>query len=131
MEKAGRNIFSMRKTISAVLIIYLLLRSSQFAYALINASEFTLLIIVRSIVLISSLVFSYLTLKCNIFACRAMAIFLLLSGVSIFLFGIFVVSTAQYLLKILSIILGIYFSYGAIILFKFVKKEVVKEEQNI
>lgn len=55
-----------------------------------------------------------------------MLIFLSLAGISIFLFGIFAVPVTQYVMKSLSIILGAYFVYGGVILFKYIKKGEMK-----
>ncbi len=126
MTKARTNIFRFLATISAVLVVYLLLRTSQYIYALIYTSESSFLIVGRTLALVSYFVLSYLTYKRNIIAGWAMVIFLFLSGISSILFGIFAVPVAQYMIKFFSVILGAYFSYGGIILLKSIRKGEMK-----
>ena len=126
MPKAKTNIFSFLTTISAVLFVYLLLRSGQYIYTLIYASESTLLIVVRTLVLLSYFVLSYLTYKRNVIAAWVMVILLLLSGVTTFSIGILTVPIAQYMIKYLYIIMGAYFLYGGIILLKSIRKGEMK-----
>jgi len=109
-------------TISAVLIVFLLLRSVQLIYSIVYTSEGSFVILGRSLALVSYFVLSYLTYKRNIIAAWAMVIFLILSGVSILIFGIFAVPAKQYALKIFGIISGAYFSYGGIIIFRSIRK---------
>ena len=126
MAVARNNIFKFLTTIQVVLIAFLLLRSCQYIYSLIYTSENTFLVAGRTLALVSYFVLSYLTYKQNIIACWAMVILLSLSGVSIFLFGIFAASVSQYVFKLLNIVIGVYFSYGAIILFNSIRKGEVK-----
>ncbi len=113
-------------TISAVLIVFLLLRSVQLIYSIVYTSESSFLVTGRSLALASCFVLSYLTYKRNIVAAWAMVIFLFLSGISILFLGIFAVPFAQYILKLFSVIFGTYFSYGGIILLKSIRKGEMK-----
>ena len=113
-------------TISAVLIVFLLLRSVQLIYSIVYTSESSFLIAGKSLALVSCFILSYLTYRRNIIAAWAMVIFLFLSGISILFFGIFAVPVAQYILKLFNVIFGIYFSFGGIILLKSIRKGEMK-----
>ena len=106
----------------AILLVYLALRSVQLIYSIAYKSESSFLQIFRGLALIACFILSYQTFKKNIIAAWAMVFFLALSGISIFLFGVFAVNTQQAFLKIFSIIAGAYFIYGAIIILKSIRK---------
>ena len=122
MTMLKSNFFRSVTTIMAVLIVYLLLRSGLYIYALIYTSESSFLIAARTLALVSYFVLAYLTYRRNIIAGWAMVFFLFLSGISSILFGLFAVPIAQYILKLFGVILGAYFLYGGIILFKSIRK---------
>ena len=122
MVVAENNIFKFFTTIHAVLIAYLLLKSTQYIYSLIYTTENTFFVAGRILALVSYFVLSYLTYKQNIISCWAMVVLLSLSGVSTFFLGIFAVPVSQYVVKLLSIIIGAYFLYGAIILFNSIRE---------
>lgn len=108
--------------INPVLIVYVLLRSIQLIYTLVEQAENPSMILIRSLSLIAAIAFAYMTYKKNNIASWAMVCFLAISGVGIFLFGIFTVSISQYVMKAFNIFLGLYFSYGTVILFKSLRR---------
>jgi hypothetical protein len=114
-------------TISAVMIVFLALRIFQLVYSIVTSSESTVIIAGRSLTIISCAILAYLTIKKNLFAAWAMLCLLIISGISIFLFGIFAIPVKQYVFKIVSIILAAYFLYGGIILFRAIKKGEMKD----
>ena len=117
--------------ISAVLVVYLLLRCVQLIYSFFHKSESTFLTSGRGLTLVAAFAMSYLTYKRNPIAAWAMVVFLSLHGISIFLFGIFAVPVTQYLMKSCSIILGGYFVYGGVILFKYIQKGNMKDIDSL
>ena len=131
MLEKNKNILKSLTTIPAILMGYVFISVCQYLYSLIYASENFSIITIRTIVLLSSLALSYLTFKRNIIACWVMTIFLILSGISIFSFGIFAFPASQYLLKIMNIIIGIYFSFGAVVLFTAIRKGEMKDIDSL
>ena len=131
MAGKSKNIFKSLTTIPAILMGYVLIRGFQYAYSLIYSSENLSMIALRTIVLLSYVVLSYLTFKRNIIACWAMIICLILSGVSILFFGIFALPASQYLFKTMNILIGIYFSFGAIVLFRSIRKGEMKDIESL
>ena len=126
MTKNMSKICNLLATIPTVLIVYLSLRSAQFVYSLLYATESTFLVIGRTLALICGFALCYMTYKRNIIAAWIMVFILSLAGISIFLFGIFAVPIAEYKIKSLSILMGAYFIYGGIILFKSIRKGEMK-----
>ena len=108
--------------INSVLIVYVLLRSIQLIYTLVEQAENPSMILIRSLSLIAAIALTYMTYKKNNIASWAMVCFLAISGVGIFLFGLFTVSMSQYVMKVFNILLGLYFFYGTIILFKSLRR---------
>jgi len=126
MSESKKNIFKLT-TVPTILIVYLLLTCSQYIYALIIAQENITFIAVRTLAVTSYFLLSYLTYKRNIIASWAMVFFLMLSGVSMFFFGIFAVPVTQYVFKLFCVLIGVYFSYGSVVLFKSIRKGEMKE----
>lgn len=123
MAIAHTPIFKFFTSISAILIAFLLLRSYQLLYAVINASEISFTIIVRVIAIVAYFGLSYLTLSRYLLAAWGMVFVLGLSGAGNLIFGIVAVPASQYILKIFSIISGAYFTYGSAILFKSIRND--------
>ena len=105
-----------------MLIVYVLLRSIQLIYTLVEQPENPSMILIRSLSLIAAIALTYMTYKENNIASWAMVCFLAISGVGIFIFGLFTVSMSQYVMKGFNILLGLYFSYGTVILFKSLRR---------
>jgi hypothetical protein len=122
------NLIKLLTTIPAILIGYVSIRSCQFVYSLFYYSESLKMVAAHILSLLSGFVLAYLTFRRNIIACWAMVIFLILSGVSIFFFGIVVLPISQYLFKFINIVIGIYFSYGAVVLFRSIRKGEMKDK---
>jgi hypothetical protein len=108
-------------TISSVLIAFLLLRSYQLVYSVFTGSESSYITMVRGIAILPYFGLSYLTLKRNMIAAWGMVIVLGLAGASSLVFGIVTGPTSQYIIKIFSIIFGVYFAYGCCILYKSIR----------
>ncbi len=108
-------------TISSVLIAFLLLRSFQLVYSITAGTENSIVTTIRSIAIISYFGLSYLTYKKNSLAAWGMVFVIGLAGVSSLIFGIVTVPVSQYILKIFSIISGLYFAYGSVILYKSIR----------
>ncbi len=113
--------FKFLTAISSVLVVFLLLRSYQLAYAVITGSESSFATTVRGIAIVPYFGLSYLTHKKNMLAAWGMVIVLGLAGTSSLVFGIVIVPVSQYILKIFSIISGAYFAYGSSILYKSIR----------
>lgn len=131
MSVKSKNIFKSLTTIPAILMGYVLVGGFQYVYSLIYASEKLSMIAIRTIVHSSCLALSYLTFKRNIIAAWTMTIFLILSGISIFFFGVFALPASQYLFKIINIIIGIYFSFGAVVIFRSIRKGEMKDIDSL
>jgi hypothetical protein len=116
------NHFKFFSTTASILLVFLAFRSYQLVYSLIHLDDNLSIILGRSLSLIAVLILSYLTYKRKNLAAWAMVFFLVLSGFSIFSFGIFAVHTSQLALKTISIIFGAYFFYGGIIIFRSIRK---------
>ena len=117
-----RKYFGFLSTTASILLAFLAFRSYQLIYSLIYLDENLLIILGRIFSLIAILLLSYLTYKRKIVAAWAMVFFLILSGFSIFSFGVFAVHMNQLALKIFSIISGGYFFYGGIVIFRSIRK---------
>jgi hypothetical protein len=117
-----RKYFGFLSTTASILLAFLAFRSYQLIYSLIYLDENLLIILGRIFSLIAILLLSYLTYKRKIVAAWAMVFFLILSGFSIFSFGVFAVHMNQLALKIFSIISGEYFFYGGIVIFRSIRK---------
>jgi len=131
MIEKNKNVLKSLTTIPAILLGYVLISICQYLYSLIYASENFSMIAIRTIIFLSSLTLSYLTFKRNIIACWVMTIFLILSGISIISFGIFAFPASQYLFKIMNIIIGIYFSFGGVVLFTSIRKGEMRDIDSL
>ncbi len=120
------NILKAMATIPAIVIFYVLLKVAQYLYVLIEVSESFSMIAIRTIVLLSNLAIAYLSFRRNIIACWSMIVFMSLSGLSIFLFGVFTVPISRYLVKVMDIGIGLYILFGCVVLFKAIKKGEMK-----
>lgn len=118
-------------TTQSILVAFLAFRSFQLIYSLIYADETFLTILGRSLSLAAMLILSFLTYRRSLVAAWAMVFFLVLSGFSIFSFGLFAVPSEQLALKIVSIISGAYFFYGGIVIFQSIRKGEMKRPTSL
>jgi len=120
------NLIKLFTTTSSVLICYVAIRSIQFIFSLFWGSESLLTVTGRAMSFFAALVLVYLTFKRNLIACWTLVCLLILSGISIILYGVFSVAITHYLFKIINIIIGAYLIYGSIMLIKSIRKGEMK-----
>jgi len=113
----------------AVILCYLALKAYQLVMTFNIDEESQIIIIGRVVGFLVPVLLAILTYKKIKVALWLMAFTLLVGGISGFLVGVIHVPMSQYYFKPIAIILGLYFTYGGIMLIK--DKQVLLSQQPI
>ena len=107
-----------------ILVVYFGLKITQVLYSSLILKETGVTLTGRIFGLAVPVLLTFFAIKEFRFAQWLMALTVLVAGVSGLFTGLFLVPFSQYFLKVIFIILGIYFSYGGYILVKTTKEKI-------
>lgn len=111
-----KNMMLFFKKKEVISVSFLFLMACTLISYIYSFNENQTLILFRASLLIANCFIVGFVFKGNDFAIKILAIMMFLYGIWTLLLGIFAIEFTQYILKLISIIVGLYFIYGSRIL---------------
>lgn len=95
---------------------YVSIKLAQLIHSVLAYDEGAVLVAAQVVMVIIPLLLTVFTGKGSQIAARLMGLLLLVSGIGAVVVGVVVFPLAEYMLKTANIVLGLYFTYGGILL---------------